>query len=113
MKNEISSGELVDLAAPSGGVTSGTLTKIGTFIGVPVASATEGDTFALKRTGEFDVAAEGAGSGQAWAQGDTIYWDDANKRTTKTSSGNTKCGIATAAKITTATVGRLILVPTI
>ena len=113
MKNEISSGDQVDLVAPSGGVTSGGLIKIGAFIGVPVTTALEGDTFTLKRKGEFDVTAEGAGSGQAWTAGDIVYWDDTNKRVTKTSSANTKCGIATAAKITTGVIGRLVLVPAI
>ena len=51
--------------------------------------------------------AQGAGSGQAFAVGDAVYWDDTNKRMTKTSSGNTLVGAAMAAKLTAATTIRL------
>jgi hypothetical protein len=54
---------------------------------------------------------EGAGSGQAWAVGDKVYWDDTNKRFTKTSTSNTLAGYAVAAALTADVVGRLRLCP--
>ena len=52
------------------------------------------------------VTSPGAGSGQAWAVGDAVYWDNTNKRLTKTATDNTKVGVAVAAKATTGTIGR-------
>jgi predicted RecA/RadA family phage recombinase len=36
-------------------------------------------------------------TGAAWAIGDKLYWDAGNSAFTKTSSGNTLCGVAGAA----------------
>ena len=106
MKTKISSGEVIDFTAPSGGVTSGLGVLIGTLFLIPVTSNVAGDTVAGHASGVFDHAAEGAGSGQAWAVGDDLYWDDTNKRLTKTATSNTKVGKAVAAKVTAATTGR-------
>lgn len=113
MKNYVQRGEALDLTAPSGGVTSGVGYKIGAIIAIAAVSVAAGATFAGYTEGVFDVAAEGAGSGQAWAEGDLIYYDATNKRFTKTSTSNTLAGVAVAAKATTLTEGRLKLVPTI
>lgn len=111
MKTKISSGDVIDITAPAGGTTSGVGVKIGSLFVIPVTSNVAGDTVAGHRGGVFDHTAEGAGSGQAWAVGDDIYWDDTNKRLTKTTTSNTKVGVAVAAKTTTATTGRIVLVP--
>lgn len=111
MKTKISSGEVVNFTAPVGGTTSGLGVKIGSLFLIPVTSNAAGDTVAGHRFGEFDHKAEGAGSGQAWAVGDDIYWDDTAKQLTKTATSNTKVGVATVAKATAAVVGRLVLVP--
>ncbi|ESQ82388.1 hypothetical protein AEAC466_17345 [Asticcacaulis sp. AC466] len=112
-KNEISAGHRIDCVAPSGGVVSGLMYKIGSLIGIALTTAAVGDIFTLHRSGEHDVKAEGSASGQAWAVGDTLYWDDTAKQVTKTASSNTKCGIATSAKSTTLTTGRMVLVTSI
>ena len=108
--NKVSSGRNITQVAPSGGVTSGVPILIGTALfGVPTTTAAAGASFNLERGIEITYTAEGAGSGQAWAVGDQIYWDNTNKRFTKTSSGNTLVGTATAAKLTAATSGQLVL----
>ena len=71
----------------------------------------EGAVVPLHTTGVFDHIKEGAGSGQAFAVGDAVYWDNTNKRMTKTSSGNTKIGYAVLAALTTDVVIRVRLVP--
>ncbi len=111
MKTKISSGEVIDFTVPSGGCTSGVGVKIGSLFLIAVTTNLQGDVAAGHRSGVFDHVAEGAGSGQAWAVGDDIYWDNTAKRMTKTSTDNTKVGVAVAAKATAATTGRLVLVP--
>lgn len=111
MKNFVSSGRTLDLTAPSGGVVSGSPVKIGGFIAVPRVSAAEGDVFAADVEGVYDVKAEGAGSGQAWAEGDVIYWDNTAKQFTKTTTSNTKAGHATRAKLTADVAGQIRLCP--
>ena len=44
--------------------------------------------------GVFDLTMVGS---QAWSAGDPIYWDNTAKNCTKTTSGNTKIGVAVAA----------------
>ncbi len=111
MKNFVQPGRTVDLTAPSGGVVSGQGYKIGAIICIAGNTVAQGLPFPAAVEGVFDHAAEGAGSGQAFAEGDAVYWDDTNHRFTKTSSSNTLAGYAVAAKATAATSVRLKLVP--
>lgn len=112
MKTKVSEGSPLDITAPSGGTTSGVGVLIGTALfGIAVTTNVQGDTVAIHTEGVFDHVAEGAGSGQAWAIGDIVYWDNTNKRLTKTSTDNTKVGVATAAKLTAATMGRFKILP--
>lgn len=111
MKNFVQSGRLVDLTAPSGGVIAGNTYKIGAFIGVATITVAAGASFPMAVEGIFDSLAEGAVSGQAWAEGDSIYWDNTAFQFTKTSSSNTLAGIACAAKLTAGVLGRIKLVP--
>jgi len=107
MKTQIDSGDVIDITAPSGGTTSGVGVLLTKLFGIAVTTQLVGETASIVTRGTFDHTAEGAGSGQAWAVGDIVYWDDTNKRLTKTSSGNTRVGVAVAVKLTAATTGRL------
>ena len=112
MKNFVSEGHTLTLTAPAGGVTSGTALLIGTNIfGVPVTDAVAGDTFALKVGGVFDNQPKDTAA--AWAEGDLLYWDNTNKKFTKTSAGNTKVGVAVAAALQADTVGSVKIGPSI
>lgn len=113
MKNKVSHGNIIEFTAPSGGVTSGVAVKIGAMLAVAVVTAAQGEVVSGDTEGVFDHAAATHATDQAWAFGDTIYWDDTAKVFTKTSSGNTKAGYAVAAKVSTVASGRLRLVPTI
>lgn len=113
MKNYVMHGDAIDVTTPVGGLTSGVGALIGAMFGVAKLTTVAGDPNVLLTTGVFDMAKEGAGSGQAWAVGDLVYWDNANKRLTKTSAGNTKVGYAVDVALTTATVGRVRLTPAI
>lgn len=110
MRNYVQPGNSLDLVAPAGGVTSGVGVKIGAIIAIAAVTAAAAATFAGYVDGVFDAAAD---TGTAWAAGDVVYWDDTNKRFTKTATANTKAGYAVAAKTSGATVGRIALVPSI
>lgn len=110
MKNFVQPGETLDLTAPSGGVVSGKAYKIGSIIAVAAADAAQGDTFAGYTEGVFDLTSD---TGAAWAVGDTVYLLADGSAFTKTATGNTKAGVAVAAKLSAATVGRIRLVPSI
>jgi len=107
VKTKISSGKLIDITAPSGGCTSGVGVLIGKLFGIALLTVIAGDITPIDTEGCFDHAAEGAGSGQAWGVGDVVYWDNTNKRLTKTSTDNTRVGVAVEVKATAATTGRL------
>lgn len=111
MKKYVSKGESLQLTAPTGGVVTDTVYKIGNIICIAEHSAVEGDPFTALTEGLVDYLAEGAGSGQAWAEGDTVYWDNTAHQFTKTASGNTKAGSAVAVKATADVLGRLKLGP--
>lgn len=112
MRNFIQPGEMLDAVAPSGGVTAGVPVKIGTALLIPSKSAAEGASFAGAHQGCFEVP---AATGQAWAANafPLVYWDDTNKVFTTTASGNTKAGIAIAAKASDGAVGSVKLIPTL
>lgn len=109
MKTFVQAGEALDLAAPYD-VASGAGFKVGQFIAIASCAALSGATVAGHLEGVYDVLAEG-GSGQAWAVGDLVYWDNTAKQFTKTTTSNTKAGYAVAAKLTAGVLGRIRLVP--
>lgn len=110
MQNYVQDGHALDLVAPYD-VASGGGFKVGQFIAIAAVDAVSGATLAGYVEGVYDVLAEGAGSGQVWAAGDLIYWDNTAKQFTKTSTSNTKAGYAVSAKLTAGVLGRLRLVP--
>lgn len=111
MRNFVQPGEMLDLVAPSGGVTSGVGVKIGAIFAVAAVTAAEGETFAGAVKGVFDLAAETHASTQAMSAGDSAYWDNTNKRITKTATGNTIVGVVVADKASTDDEARVVLTP--
>lgn len=93
MKNYVGPGDTLTVAAPYA-VASGAGALIGTAFGVAQAAYDNAETgvFALK--GVYDLVKAGS---QAWTVGAAIYWDNAAKACTTTSSGNTKIGVAVLA----------------
>jgi predicted RecA/RadA family phage recombinase len=110
MNNFKHKGVTLDLIAPAGGVESGKTVKIGSIIAVPGSTKAEGQPFAGTVEGVFDVDAK---TGQAWAAGVTIYWDDAAKVYTTTVGTNAKAGYAVADKDAAAASGLVKLIPTV
>ena len=110
MKTMLSSGERVNVTTPAGGLTSGLGALIGAMFGVPMNTTVQGDPNVLVRVGEYN---QPKATGEAWTQGQLLYWDNVNKCFTTTAAGNTKAAVASAAQIAGATSGDVVLVPTI
>lgn len=106
MKNYLQPGRIIDIATPVGGLVSGQFYLLGALGGVAETTQAAGETVSLCREGVFTLP---KATGETWAQGDQLYWDATNKKFTKTSSGNTKYGIANAAQVSGDTSGAVIL----
>ncbi|MCW2242248.1 DUF2190 family protein [Azospirillum canadense] len=106
MRNYVQEGCTLTLTAPYD-VASGNGLLVGSIFGVASSNATNGAVVEACVEGVFDLTAEGAGSGQDIAQGGAVYWDNTAKRCTKTATSNTKIGVATEAKASTATTVRV------
>lgn len=90
MKNFIQSGNIVPVAAPSGGVISGGGVLIGNLFGIANITAAEGAPIEMSTVGVFDLT-KAAG---AIAVGAKVYWDAAAKVATGTASTNALIGTA-------------------
>jgi predicted RecA/RadA family phage recombinase len=109
MDNFVQKGEALDLTAPYD-VASGGGFKVGAIIAIASSAALSGASVVGNVIGVYDVTSD---TGAAWSIGDVVYWDDTNKRFTKTTTSNTKSGVAVAAKTSGATTGRVRLIPSI
>jgi predicted RecA/RadA family phage recombinase len=102
MNNFIQPGEVIPLTAPSGGVTSGLVYKIGLLLVVAAADVAQTLPFEGKTRGVFTLP---KATGQTWAEGALVYWDNSAKKFTTTSGGNTLAGCAVAEAATGDTTG--------
>lgn len=110
MRNFIQPGEVLTLTAPTGGVVSGGVYKIGLFIVVAASTVAQTLPFEGKLNGVFDVP---KATGQAWTEGALVYWDDTAKNFTTTVGTNTLAGKAArlGGEVSGATTGRVRLTP--
>lgn len=101
MKNYVQRGDVLTIPAPYN-VSSGGGALVGSIFGVAAGDALSGASVDLATTGVFTLPKVDA---LAVSIGDVIYWDNSAKNVNKTSSGNTKIGVAvTAAANPSATV---------
>jgi predicted RecA/RadA family phage recombinase len=105
MKNFIQEGDTLTLVAPYD-VVSGAGLLVGAIFAIASYSVVSGTNVEGATEGVFDLA---KATGQAWTQGQKIYWDNTNKVCTTTASGNTLIGAATQAAASGDTVGRVYL----
>lgn len=105
MQNYEQDGEVVTVAAPSGGVTSGDFVAVGSLTGVAQETAAEGDPVAIVRRGIFEL---GKTSAQAWTVGAKIYATSGGEMTTS-ASGNTLVGVAAEAAANPSDTGKVLL----
>lgn len=102
MKTFRQDGNVLLLTAPSGGVVSGAPLLVGALLVIPIETVAEGLPFTAATVGCHELP---KATGQAWAEGAAVYWNDTAKNVTTTASGNTKIGCAIAAAVSGATLG--------
>jgi len=95
MKNYVQKGETLTLTAPYA-VSSGGGALIGSIFGVASNDYANGDEGEFQVAGVFDLVRE-TGASTGWTQGALLYWDNTNKRITKTATGNKLIGVAVRA----------------
>jgi predicted RecA/RadA family phage recombinase len=97
VKNFIQPGDIVTVAAPSGGISSGQGVLIGSLFGVAATTQAEGDDVEIATRGVFDLA---KANGDTFTVGAAVYWDAATKTATasiSTGGGDARIGAALAA----------------
>lgn len=88
MRNYVQAGDVIDAPAPYARL-SGEVALIGNILAVAVADVANGAVGRWKTKGVFSaVAKHGNATGQGWAVGDKLWWDNTNRRFTKTTTGN-------------------------
>lgn len=111
MKNFIQDGNVLTVAAPTGGVSSGDVVNIGVLLGVAAFDAVEAAEVEVKVEGVFEVPKL---STDVVAAGDRLYWDAGNSEMGLDSGGTAnypQAGFATAAAGNGAAVVRIRLTP--
>ena len=92
MKNYIQKGETLTLTAPYA-VSSGGGALVGSIFGVAANDYGNGAEGEFQVAGVFDLTRE-TGASSGFTAGTLIYWDDTNKRITKTVGTNKLIGVA-------------------
>lgn len=93
MKNLTQDGKVLTLAAPYD-VASGAGFLVGTLFAVAAFTVLSGANVQAHTQGVYALTKIGS---QAWAVGQSIYWDNTNKRCTSIGTGNTFIGYCTEA----------------
>ena len=103
MTNYKQPGESMTYTAPGGGVVSGTPVLIGSLMVIPAVTAAATEQFAGMVCGVFAGLAKT--TGEAWAEGQKLYWVSGTSKFSTTSSGNTLVGTAAVAAGSADTTG--------
>ena len=94
--NKISDGNTATFTA-TGDHSSGDAVMYGATFGVVQEDATTGNPVTLALCGVFTLP---KATGQAWTEGQKLYWSSGSSEVTSTASGNTAIGAAMAAAAT-------------
>lgn len=105
MKTYLQDGDSHTYTAPAT-VTVGIGIKVGEALVIPAISAATGASF----TGQIRGVVEHAKlSAQAWTEGQSVNWDDTNKRFTTVTTGNFRAGWAYRAAGNPSATGQVFL----
>lgn len=104
-KAKIQEGRVFSVALPYDR-TSGQFALVGAIGGVVQVTGLSTEVRPIDRYGVHTLA---KATGETWAVGDQLYWDNTNKAFTKTSSGNTAWGRAAAVQASGDTTGAVLL----
>ena len=94
MQNYIQNGQVITVAAPAGGVTSGEGLIVSNIFGVAAYSAAEGDPLELATTGVYKLPKATAA---VLTVGARVAWDNTAKNINAPGAGRFLVGIATEA----------------
>ncbi len=94
MKTFIQTGDVITLAAPSGGVTSGDGVIVGNLFGVAATTAAAGDPVALATRGVYELPKRTTAT---FTAGTVVSYDMPNRRCDAPGSGFYPIGTATEA----------------
>jgi predicted RecA/RadA family phage recombinase len=83
MINFVTEGEVLEVTAGVGGITSGDPVLVGSVVGVAVSTVAETYKTAVNCCGVYELAKANV----AVAQGDRLYWDAGNKVFTNVATG--------------------------
>ncbi len=98
-------GDTLTLVAPRA-LTSGAGFLVGAIFAVALHDAAVGQPVEGRRVEVFDLP---KATGQAWTQGQKLYWDNTAFNVTSTAGANTPIGAATQAQASADAVGRVLL----
>lgn len=104
-RNYVQEGKTLTLIAPRT-LSSGSGMLVGAIFAVALADAAAGQPVEARRVEVFDLT---KATGEAWTQGQKVYWDNTNFRVTSTAGSNTLIGAAAQAQASADTVGRVLL----
>ena len=102
----IQPGNVVTLTAPTGGVTAGVPKLIGNLLVVPQNTVAQGLPFDGHVLGQHLLP---KATGQTWAEGANLYWDNTAGNFTTTATANYYAGVAAAAAASGDTTGYVLL----
>jgi predicted RecA/RadA family phage recombinase len=99
----VQEGKSIDYT-PGSAVASGDVIVQGGLVGIAVVPIAANDLGALTVEGVFNFTKN---SGETWAVGDAIYWDESEEEATLTSSGNVYLGLCVLASASALTTGNV------
>jgi predicted RecA/RadA family phage recombinase len=102
MKNYIQPGDRLTIAAAPYAVTAGQGLLMGGLFGVAITTALINAVVEVATKGVFNLTKQ---TGQAWTQGQALYWDNAGRQVTTTVGTNKLIGYAATAQAAGDTVG--------
>lgn len=105
MKGYIQDGDTLPFVAPYD-VAAGGGALVGSLFVVAIAAVLSGKGGQGRRRGVMDIA---KATGEAWTQGQKVYWDNTAKKLTTTSTSNTLVGVAAQIQASGDTVGRAMI----
>jgi len=103
MKTFVQPGVVLTFAAPAA-VTSGQVLLVNALLGVVQANAASGADMDLLTTGVVTCTKK---TGEAWAIGAKIYWNDTNKEMTTLATGAVLAGVAASVQASGDTTGNV------
>ena len=107
--NYLSAGEVLELTAPSGGVVSGVGYLVGSAFVIALGSAAQTEKFRGQRVGKFTLPKVTHATDKAFAEGEQVFWDPAEKRVDETGATHIPIGYVESAADSTAATCEVVL----